>query len=174
MDKEQLETVAREIADGNNTAFETLYRETARGIYAFLYAMVRNRWDAEDLTQDTYLKIKTSIGQYRPGSNFRAWMFQIAKNLALNYLKASSRIVPLVGEVAEEATPADACESSFFFEDLKRVLTEDEYKIVILHDVSGFRHREIAHLTEKPLGTVLWLYRRAIGKIKKYMKEVDA
>ncbi len=172
MEKGQLEQLAVEIAGGGDTAFETLYRETSRGIFAFLYSMVRNRWDAEDLTQDTYLKVKMNITQYRQGTNFRAWMFQIAKNLALNHMKAMSRTAPLLGEVADEDTPADACESNFFFEDIKRILTEDEYKIVILHDVSGFKHREIAKLVEKPIGTVLWLYNRAAGKIKKFMKEV--
>ncbi len=173
MDKGQLEQIAAELSRGSNAAFEELYRGTSRGIFAFLYAMVRNRWDAEDLTQETYLKIKTSIGQYRPGSNFRAWMFQIAKNLALNHLKAASRVAPLIGEVADEETPADTCETNLFFEDLRRVLTEDEYKIVMLHDVSGFRHREIAALTEMPAGTVMWLYSRAVKKIKKFMKEDD-
>ncbi len=173
MDKKKLEDLAVGISHGSNPAFETLYRETSRGIFAFLYAMVRNRWDAEDLTQETYLKVKMNIGQYRAGTNFRAWMFQIAKNLALNYMKASSRVSPLLGEVADAETPADTCETNLFFEDLKRVLTEEEYKIVVLHDVSGFRHREIAALMEMPTGTVTWMYSRAVKKIKKFMKEDD-
>ncbi len=171
MDKGQLEALAVRIADGSDTAFEELYRGTSRGVFAFLYAMVRNRWDAEDLTQDTYLKIKIHIGQYRRGTDFRAWMFQIAKNLALNHLKAASRVAPLLGEVSDEDTPADSCETRLFFEDIRRILTEDEYKIVMLHDVSGFRHREIATLVEMPAGTVMWLYSRAVKKIKKFMKE---
>ncbi len=172
MDKGQLENIAAEIANGSDAAFDTLYRETSRGVFAFLYSMVRNRWDAEDLTQDTYLKVKINILQYRQGTNFRAWLFQIAKNLALNHLKAASRTAPLIGEVADEETPSASCETNFFFEDLKKVLTEEEYRIVVLHDVSGFKHREIAKLMEKPIGTILWLYNRAAGKIKKFVKEV--
>ncbi len=173
MEKGQLEQLAAQLAAGSNAAFETLYRGTSRGVFAFLYAMVRNRWDAEDLTQETYLKVKMNIGQYRQGTNFRAWMFQIAKNLALNHLKAAARTAPLLGEVADEETPADACETSLFFEDLKRILTAEEYKIVMLHDVSGFRHREIAQLMEMPAGTVMWQYSRAVKKIKKFMKEEE-
>ncbi len=171
MDSKELEKIASEIRLGSNSAFDALYRGTSRGVFAFIYAMVQNRWDAEDLTQDTYLRVKTSIGQYRPGSNFRAWMFQIAKNLALNHLKRSARMVPLEEEVADVATPQATCETNLFFEDLRRVLTEEEYKIMILHDVSGFRHREIAGIMDMPAGTVMWQYSRAVKKVKSYVKE---
>ncbi len=171
MDSKELEQLAREIQLGSERAFDALYRGTSRGLFAFIYSLVRNRWDAEDLTQDTYIRIKTSIGQYTLGTNFRAWMFQIAKNLSLNHLKRAARIVPLEGEVAHEETPAQAVESNLFFEDLQKILTPKEYKIMVLHDVSGFRHREIAKLMELPIGTVTWQYSRAVKKVKSYLKE---
>ncbi len=172
MDKHELERIASDLRGGSNAAFDALYRGTSRGVFAFLYSIVGNRWDAEDLTQDTYIRVKTSIAQYKPGTNFRAWMFQIAKNLALNHLKSASRKAPLLGEVAENESQSRICESNLFFEDLRRVLTQDEYRIMILHDVSGFRHREIASIVEMPMGTVMWHYSRAVKKVKQYMKEV--
>ncbi len=171
MDSKEIEKLASEIRLGNDRSFDALYRGTSRGVFAFIYAMVQNRWDAEDLTQDTYLKVKANIGQYRPGSNFRAWMFQIAKNLTLNHLKRAARVVPLEGEVAHEETPEAQTSSNLFFEDLQRILSSEEYKIMILHDVSGFRHREIARLMDMPIGTVTWQYSRAVKKVKSYMKE---
>ena len=56
---------------------------------------------------------------------------------------------------------------------MNRVLNETERQIVTLHVISGFKHREIAELLEKPVGTVLWTYNNALGKMRKAMQRED-
>lgn len=57
---------------------------------------------------------------------------------------------------------------------MKKVLTADEAQIVMLYVVAGFKHREIAEIVKKPVGTVLWTYNNSLKKLRKYLKEEQA
>ena len=91
MQEQQLDRLISKIARGDNDALEELYEKTKRGVFAFLYSYLDNRADSEDAMQTVYLRIKMHAGSYREGSNARAWMLQIAKNIALNELKCRER-----------------------------------------------------------------------------------
>ena len=91
MNKREIDMALNKIAQGDNQAFERLYIETKRGIYAFILPYFNNSADCEDAMQSTYLKIKQNIGQYKKGNNGLAWILQIAKNTALNELKKQKR-----------------------------------------------------------------------------------
>ena len=141
MQEQQLDRLIARIARGDNDALEELYEKTKRGVFAFLYSYLDNREDSEDAMQTVFLRIKTHAGSYREGSNARAWMLQIAKNIALNELKCRKRradaditLLPDRGERSELGIT----------ELMKKVLTEEERRIVALHVLWGYRHREIA------------------------------
>ena len=153
------------IARGDNTAFEELYLKTARGVYAFIYSYLKNAHDTEDVLQTVYLKIKRNISSYRAGTNGRAWIFQIAKNQALTQIKQNARVEDV------EKSPADGFLKSEITDAMQRVLTEDEQRIIILHVLWGYKHREIATLLECPTGTVTSKYKRAIEKMRDALKE---
>ena len=84
MYEQQLDRLIVRISGGDDDALAELYEKTNRGVFAFLYSYLDNREDSEDAMQDVYLKVKLHAGSYRHGSNARAWMLQIAKNIALN------------------------------------------------------------------------------------------
>ena len=87
MNKKELDLLMRKIAVGDDNAFALLYEKTKRGIFAFVYSYLQNYADTEDAMQTVYLKIKTGISSYRTGTNGRAWILQIAKNTALDFLR---------------------------------------------------------------------------------------
>ena len=153
------------IAKGDNTAFEELYVKTAKGVYAFIYSYLKNAHDTEDALQTVYLKIKRNISSYRAGTNGRAWIFQIAKNQALTQIKQNARVEDV------EKSPSDGFLKSEITDAMQRVLTEDEQRIIILHVLWGYKHREIATLLECPTGTVTSKYKRAIEKMRDALKE---
>ena len=153
------------IAKGDNTAFEELYVKTAKGVYAFIYSYLKNAHDSEDALQTVYLKIKRNISSYRAGTNGRAWIFQIAKNQALTQIKQNARVEDV------EKSPTDGFLKSEITDAMQRVLTEDEQRIIILHVLWGYKHREIATLLECPTGTVTSKYKRAIEKMRDALKE---
>ena len=163
----ETDRLLRKIAKGDNLAFESLYLKTKRGVYAFLYSYLKNSHDTEDAMQTVYLKIKLNISSYKIGTNGRAWILQIAKNHALTLLKQNKR--------HEEYVETRSNEYSFggeITDIIERVLSEDEKKILILHVLWGYKHREIAQELSCPTGTVTSKYKRAIEKLRKELEEV--
>ncbi|MBR2968500.1 MAG: sigma-70 family RNA polymerase sigma factor [Clostridia bacterium] len=167
MTRAETDRLLQRISHGDNAAFEELYVKTRRGVYAFLYTYVQRSADAEDLMQTVYLKVKTNISQYRHGTNGSAWILQIAKNLALNELKKSSRL-----QLSDEVIGSiDTFEYGTVSDAMRRTLSEEEQRIITLHVLWGYRHREIADMLGCPTGTVTSKYKRAIKKMKEALKE---
>ncbi len=171
MSSRELDRLLLRIAEGDNAAFEELYLRTKRGVYAFLYTYFHNAADTEDVMQTVYLNIKRGIQSYRKGTNARAWILQIAKNLALSELRKKKREVPTedieLPPVLHEGGRVEVKEL------MDKVLTEEEQRIVTLHVLWGYKHREIAEIVGCPTGTVTSKYKRSIEKLKKYIKEVN-
>jgi len=152
----------------DNDAFEVVYEHTKRGVFSIIISLVRNRTITEDLMQDTYIKMIKKIKQYKRGRNFNAWLMQIAKNTALDYLRKSNR-----------ETIYDPQEQSYIHESLKtegktydvldlvKSLNDDEKQIVLLRAVADMKFKDIAKIVDKPLGTVLWIYNKSIKTLKK-------
>ena len=163
----ETDRLLRKIAKGDNLAFESLYLKTKRGVYAFLYSYLKNSHDIEDAMQTVYLKIKLNISSYKIGTNGRAWILQIAKNHALTLLKQNKRQEEFVENRTNEYTFGGEITDI-----IERVLSEEEKRILILHVLWGYKHREIAEELSCPTGTVTSKYKRAIEKLRKELEEV--
>ena len=153
----------------DEVAFQEVYDQTKRGVFAVIVAIVRDRGDAEDLMQETYMKMLAHLDQYEPGRNFNAWIVQIAKNLAFDHYRKHHQSIPVdPQEQGYLFDRVDAHESSGYdLETLIAPLDQDERQIVLLHIVSNTKFKDIATIVDKPLGTVLWMYNRALKKMQK-------
>ncbi len=173
MNKREIDDALKKISQGDNNAFERLYKETARGVYAFLFAYLCNEQDCEDAVQTTFLKIKQNINAYKAGSNGLAWILQIAKNVALNEIRSKNNYEKQKrANISEERTERiDTETKNVLMSVMKRTLDEQERQIVVLHVVWGYKHKEIAEMTGCPVGTVTSKYKRATDKLKKACKE---
>jgi RNA polymerase sigma factor (sigma-70 family) len=80
---------------GDSAAFSELYERYFDNVYDFLARMVKDRDEAADLAQDTFLRAMNSLGSLSKGGSFKSWLFTIARNTALNRLERSSRTQPL-------------------------------------------------------------------------------
>ena len=85
------------VAAGDESCLGTLFERHHRGVYRFCLQMTRNSATSEDLTQETFLKIMKSARTFRGQGSFKAWMFNIARNLAYDHLRQQKR---------REGTPA--------------------------------------------------------------------
>ncbi|MBR2974450.1 MAG: RNA polymerase sigma factor, partial [Clostridia bacterium] len=103
----------------------------------------------------------------RDDTNFSAWMLQIAKNLAFNHLNKAKRVVA-TDDFSTYSVDAKVDEMT---EILNKALSLDERQVVVLHAVAGYKHREIAQIVGKPIGTVTWVYKNALAKLKKYLTQ---
>ena len=167
MNKLMLNLLVYKVKQGDEDAFAKLYQQTHKGVFSYSYSIVQNYHVAEDITQETFIKVKQNVHRYKDNTNFSAWLLQIAKNLSFNYLSKAKResvtddfsaygVDPKVDEMAEV---------------LNKALDIDERQIVVLHAVAGYKHREIAEILGKPVGTVTWMYKNALAKLKKYLTQ---
>ena len=168
-DREALEKLLVQIAAGDQEALARLYSRARGAMYALALSYVKNAHDAQDITQDTFVQIWDNAPQYRPKGSPMGWILTVARNLALMKLRRLQRH----GELDEEqwnAIPADApgvsSEDRLLLQNALAALEEQERRIVVLHAVTGLKHREIAALLELPLATVLSKYHRALKKLK--------
>ncbi|MEG1869475.1 MAG: RNA polymerase sigma factor [Oscillospiraceae bacterium] len=162
------------IAAGNCDAFKQLYYSTDKAVFGYILSIVRNTHDAEDIMQDTYVKIRNSAEHYIPCGKPLAWIFTIAKNLCLSKLRKNSRTVSTdYDDLQEYAIPDFACDrlDNLVLKTALTILSEVDCQIVILHAVTGYKHSEIAKTLGIPLPTVLSKYSRSLAKLKKELRE---
>lgn len=155
-------------AEGNTNALEQLYRATSSAVYAYLLSVLKNSHDAEDAMHDTYLKIWTGAAGYRSQGKPMAWIFTIGKNLCLKQLNIQSKEASAPEDWMQPAADSGAMtqEDKWVIQQCMEKLSDDARQIVVLHVVSGLKHREIARLLDLPLSTVLSKYHRSIQKLK--------
>ena len=174
-DNQTLDDCIRRMAEGDREGLATLYELTHSAVYGFILSILKNVDDAQDITQDTFVRIFQAAGQYRRQQKPMAWILTIARNLALNHYKERQRTTP----VAElDLSPLDhqsqvTSEDRMVLESLLGLLAAEERQIVSLHALTGLKHREIAQLLQLPLSTVLTKYHRGMKKLQKAWKEAQ-
>lgn len=159
------------IAQGDRESFEHFYRATDQMLYAYALSLTRNHHDAQDIMMDAYLKIRSSAYQYRPMGKPLAWIFTLTKNIARSKLRTLGRELAWeeVPDQEEVRSSFEAREDALVLHTALRILGQEERQIVLLHAVSGLKHREIAQLLSLPLSTVLSKYTRALTKLKRQL-----
>ncbi|MDY4788116.1 MAG: RNA polymerase sigma factor [Bacilli bacterium] len=169
MAKEQLEECLRLLKKGNIDAITPIYQQMSKPVYTVAFAILKDEGLAQDVMEDTFLKVRSSINNYQEGTNPSAWILTIARNFALMEYRKRKK------EVAFDPQEQDYIMGSYQFEyneinpALKQALqslTDEEREIVLLHVIQEYKHREIATMLNKPLGTILWIYNKAMKKLK--------
>ena len=158
------------MADRAEFAAEAM--QYAGQLYSAALRMTRNRADAEDLVQETYLRAYRSFHTFDAGTNLRAWLFRILTNTYINTYRAKQRR-PIEDDLADVEDlymykRIGGIEASRSAEDtLFDLFTDDEVKValeglpenfrlaVLLADVEGFSYKEIAEILDIPIGTVM-------------------
>jgi len=175
-DRKELEPLLIAVAAGEQEALAALYDRTRAAVYALALSILKNTHDAQDVTQDAFVRVWDSAPQYRPQGSPMAWILTITRNLARMKLRRNARLIDLNDE-QWEAIPADAPsvtpEDRHLLQTALAALTDEERQVVMLHAVTGLKHREIAALLEMPLATVLSKYHRALKKLRTLVKGDD-
>ena len=160
------------MASNDGAAFRELYQQTSGVVYGFAMSILRNKHDAEDVMHDAFIKIYSSAVTYKPSGNPMAWILTIVRNLCLNRIRAG-KVCEDLSEYYDLAGPSNDSEDMLdrmVLETAMNVLDAEERQIVVLHAMTGFRHREIAEILDLPTGTVMSKYNRALKKMKKEME----
>jgi len=169
-----LERCLAGIAAGDRTALAALYEQTHAAVYGFALSILKNRQDAEDILHDAYLQIWKAAGSYRSEGKPLAWIFTITRNLSLMQLREQSRTVAVPPEEWQSlfaGVPAVSGEDRLVLAAVLGGLSDEERQIVMLHAMTGLKHREIAEILGLKLATVLSKYQRALKKLRLALKE---
>ncbi len=166
---------------GRESAFRELVRRYERPVFSLVFRMVRDRETAEELAQETFIKVLNNIDRYQPQFKFSSWLFKIANNIAIDHLRKRHIVTismdgsPHAATAAEaEATSFDVAirqESALEEMEAKELGSEIEKAIarlrpeyrscIMLRHVEGRSYEEIAATLDLPLGTVKTYIHRA-------------
>lgn len=162
----------REYLGGSDAAFEALYDRHQAGLHAFAYHLLGNSQDAQDLTQTAWLQAIRSLPTFRGRSSFRTWLHGIAVNLYRHQRRDDRlRTEPLDPEAAD---PHHALRQAEAVLALRAALAEVDpvhREVLLLHEVQGFKYREIAEILGCPVGTVKSRLHYAIAALRAALNE---
>ncbi len=167
--------------EGQEQAYRELVRRYQRPIFSLIYRMVRDRERAEDLAQETFVKVLNALDSYRPEYKFSSWIFKIANNAAIDQLRrkeldtlsldgapdatTSDRREGTSLQLADGAeSPLQELEARELGSQIERAIARlrPEYRsCILLRHVEGYAYEEIAEMLGLPLGTVKTYIHRA-------------
>jgi RNA polymerase sigma-70 factor (ECF subfamily) len=171
--------------------FTELTMEYMPALYSAALRMTRNPADAEDLVQETYLKAYRSFASFTAGTNLKAWLYRILTNTYINTYRAAKRR-PEISDVedvedlylyrrlgpdsgaGDGRSAEDEALDRFTDDEVKAALESlpDAFRIaVLLADVEGFSYKEIAEITDVPIGTVMSRIHRGRRALQKALHE---
>ncbi len=156
---------------GDLRAYDELVRRCQERVYGTIYHMTANHEDANDLAQETFIKAYQALKSFRGGSSFYTWVYRIAVNKTINFLKQRKNRVqmslndldahvendPDLVSLISHDTPRRDAQLSELQEKLNECLLKlsDEHRlVVVLHDVQGLPHDDIAKIMDCNVGTV--------------------
>ena len=168
MANKDINELVKQLQNGNIEVFDDIYYQTKSIVYYSIFIILKDYQLSEDIMQDTYLKALNKIHSYKRKAHFKSWLVTIAKNLAINEFNRRKR--EMLIDIGEQeyifGSSASTAENEILINQIFTVLSNEEKEIVILHVIGDLKHREIAKLLNKPLGTITWIYNKAIKKLR--------
>ena len=161
----------KRLQDHNEDAFDYCYDMYKNLVYFHIIKIVKNKELTEELVQDTFLKMYQNIDKF-DGRYFKAWLLKIAGNLAISEMRKNNVTIEYNDNVISQEV-IDTFSHNDLMSDLKRILTDDEYLIVVYRIIYNVKTKEIAETFNMPIGTVGWKYNEAMKKANKYFKEAS-
>jgi len=162
------------LAKGNREALKIIYEKSINALYTYVLSLTKNKYDTEDVLQETYVSIAENAASYHGGNKAMAWIFRIARNFTLMHFRKEKN-KDSIHEV-EEAVDAkysfsfvENADHRVLLESAMEILEEEERQILFLHAVAGWKNREIAEYLGKNLNTVLSKYQRSIKKLQEHL-----
>ena len=177
--KESLESLVEQARAGSRPAFSNIVRLLMNRVTALTYRMTGDRDVALDLAQDTFISAWENIRTYRGDASFSSWLYRIASNKTLNYLKAPARQTVDVDQLDDQIVtgqlgPERQMERKELADRIKgfmETLPPQQRAIFELRFYKEMSFEEISKTTERAVGTVKTGYREAVKKLRAYARK---
>lgn len=181
MDRNDEELIKSYLA-GDEQSLRALISRYLRPIYHFAYRYTANGPDAEDIAQEVFVKVWKNLRRYNGETPFRPWLFAIAKNAAIDWLR-KKKTIPfskfdgeegdiLAETLRDPAIPIDqAAAQKDYLSSVTKKLSPETQNLLQLRHSDQLKFQEIAKMLGKPLNTVKSRYRRALAELRKLIAE---
>ena len=171
--------IIESVKNGHIDNFETLIIRYEKKILNFIYKMIMDKDEAENLTQDTFLKVYSNLGKYQSDGKFAPFLFRVAKNLVINHIKRERKNISFSNffsvhkkepEIKNGITPLEQLEKKEVDELLKKYIShlKENQRIALIYKFSyDYSYKEIAQLTGWSIPKIETLVHRAKKTLKK-------
>lgn len=175
-----------EFLNGNQNSIEILINRHKDKVYTYIYLMVKNHELAEDLFQDTFIKVINSLhaGKYQDNGKFISWVIRIAHNLVIDYFRKENQLKVTSGDNCDynvfnsqkfsDKTIEEKLVGEQISKDVRNLideLPEDQREVIILRHFIGLSFKEIAGHTNVSINTALGRMRYALINLRKLVEQ---
>jgi len=177
----QIKTVVQECLEGKQGAWEMIVNTYSKRIFNMAYQFTGTYEEAEDMIQDIFMKLYTSLTKYDFEKNFSAWLLTLAKNYLIDEYRRTKWEKKSRDNFNEHYLPSEAFESpeyGILKEETKKIIWEGINQLssevrmtVILRDIQGKKYEEIAEIMSLPLGTIKSRVNRGRLQLAEILKE---
>lgn len=179
--------IISEYINGDEGAFKLLVERYLKPVYNFVYRIAGGRQSSDDIVQEVFVKVWKNIRKYKTGENFGAWLFSIARNTAIDWLRKKRNLVfsdfeneegenILVNNLADESLLPDelveCARSRKLIENLMAELPFIYKEVLLLRYNNQFTFEEISRILKKPLDTVKSRHRRGLMALRKLLENI--
>lgn len=175
----------RNYLEGNEACLEMLINRHKRKVFTSILMVVRDRYIAEDLFQETFIKVVKTLrgGKYNEEGKFLPWVIRIAKNLAIDYFRKTKRMPTITSHDGEDIfrtfqISEDNKEQSMIksqkeqtVRDLIKLLPDEQREVLVLRHYADLSFKEIAEITHVSINTALGRMRYALSNLRKIIAE---
>jgi RNA polymerase sigma-70 factor (ECF subfamily) len=180
----EVEPLIKRCREGDELAWEALVRQFQGRVFGVVYHYLRDREEARDVAQESFVRIYRNLDKFEVGGNFAAWALRIARNCAIDRLRHLKARPPRDDVQADEyleltdtgATPESGAMGNERQQLVYRALelmSAMNREIILLKDIQGLKQQEIAELLSVPLGTVKTRSSRARVELARRILELD-
>jgi RNA polymerase sigma-70 factor (ECF subfamily) len=157
--------------DGDAQAVARLYQDLRKPIYVLAYSILRSHALAEDVVQESFVKVMSRAAAYQPTGSAKAWVMRIARNTAIDMLRSEGRGLPLEDDHASDDDALAEAEAQVDFLAATRPLGELDRSIVVLRAVAGMTHAEVAKAVGMSAVAVRVRYHRILKRLKAFYEK---
>jgi RNA polymerase sigma-70 factor, ECF subfamily len=173
---ENIRNLLEKAKGGDRSAFKAIVTLYQQKVFVLAYSILRNREDAMDLVQETFLRLYQKLDAYEKEKNFQAWLLQIAKNLCIDYYRknySKRREMESAKGLEELNLAADDGPNNPVSSDLRQIfsrclekLSDRQRLIFIMKHYNGLQYQEIAQVLNISVGTVKSLHFKAVRNLR--------
>jgi RNA polymerase sigma-70 factor (ECF subfamily) len=166
--------------EGDREAFMTIIRLYQQKVFVMAYSILRDREDALDAVQETFLRLYQKAGLYRPGNSFQGWLLQMAKNISIDSYRKHQRKrrewettkpleeIPVAAEPARAGDSAAADLRSAFARSVE-TLAERQKMVFVMRHYNELQFNEISEAMRISVGTAKSLHFKAVQNLRKWL-----